>query len=129
MGGKGGKKSGGGTGPGPLRGLGEGRGSHTWRGPLRAWVLVGWERELQGIGGSEGNMARVSPTALGPREPAGVLGLSSRSRGPSSHMGPRTEHRLHTKAFSGHADPGPKPPLKESSGCMGTGSKPPTPNH
>ena len=46
--------------------LGEGKGSHTWRGKGGD----SWEGR-----GSEGNMARVSCTHLGPGEPAEIPGL------------------------------------------------------
>ena len=62
--------------------LGEGRDSHTWSGPLMAWGLVGMERDFWRVGGSEGNMASVSPTPSDPRKPAGVLGLSPPPPGP-----------------------------------------------
>ena len=66
----------------PEGGLGEGRGSYAQRGPLSARGSAGTERDLQGIGGLEGNAASISPTHLGPGEPAGVLGLKPHPPGP-----------------------------------------------
>lgn len=51
----------------------EGRGSHDQREPLSERVSAGMGRELQGIGGSEGNVASVSPMCSNLGKPAGVL--------------------------------------------------------
>ena len=52
--------------------LEEGKGSHARRGPLTVRGSAGTGRDLQDIGGSEGNPARVSPAHSGPCEPARV---------------------------------------------------------
>ena len=55
--------------------LGEGRGSNAQRDPLSVRGSTGTGRDPRGIGGSEGNMASVSPAHSGPEEPAEVPGL------------------------------------------------------
>ena len=64
-------------------GLEEGRGSHTQRGPLMARRSAGMERYLQGIRGSEENMASISPSSSGPGEPAGIPDLNPHTPGPT----------------------------------------------
>ena len=60
----------------PEWGLGEGRGSHAWRGPVMTRRSAGMQRDLRGIGGSEGNTASIFPTHSGTGEPVGLPGLN-----------------------------------------------------
>ena len=62
-------------GPVPLRGRGEGRGSHTQRDPLTARGSMGMGRDPQGMGGSEGNTASIFPSHSAPGKSAEVPGL------------------------------------------------------
>ena len=47
-------------------------GVHSVRGSARM------EKDLWGIGGSEGNLASISPACSGPHKPAGALGLNTK---------------------------------------------------
>ena len=72
----GGRRSGGGMGPASLRGD-WGRGGVPTPGEAHSpWGdQQGWGENPRGFRGLEGNVASISPANLGPKEPAGVLGL------------------------------------------------------
>ena len=65
----------------------KGKGSCTWKRPLTGGISAGMERDLQGIKGSEGNVANVSPSCLGPGKPVEVLGLNPDLREPPHSRG------------------------------------------
>ena len=107
----------------PEVGLGEGRVFHAQRDPLTARGSVGTERDLQGIGRSEGKVANVSPGCSGPGKPAGVLGLNPQPPEPPPAAQVLALSPASTKASSDHEGPGsPRAaPDRASSGCTGPG--------
>ena len=70
------------------------------------------ERDLQGIRGSEGNMASVSLAHWGPGKPAGAPGLKPHPPGaPSSQAGPGPEPHPHQGLFQPCGSQAQAPPL------------------
>ena len=66
--------------------LGEGRASHTQRGPLTTRRSTGTGRDVWRIRGSEGNSAGISPTHSGPSDPGVLEPILPTLRSPSATL-------------------------------------------